>query len=251
MIDEDFGGTGTPVVLLHGLAGYAREWAETAQWLTGSHRVLALEQRGHGRRADEIADLSANAFVNDAVECLERRSLEPVVVVGQSFGGHIGFLLAARRPDLVRALVVVEATPAPDPEAPAAVRTWLESWPQPFATRAQAVEFFGGDSLWARTWADGLVERDGGLWPAFRTEAMVAALNDVSHVAAWDEWSAIRCPICVVRSADGTNESDYHRMIELQPAARLVQIEGAGHDLHLDQPVRWRDALEQFLSELG
>jgi pimeloyl-ACP methyl ester carboxylesterase len=250
MVEEDFGGTGSPVVLLHGLAGYAREWAQTAEWLALTHRVLALEQRGHGRRGDEIADLSRAAFVTDAAEWLERRGLAPAVVVGQSLGGHTAFLLAARRPELVRAVVVVEATPAADPEAPAVVREWLESWPVPFETRAQAIEFFGGDSLWARTWADGLVARDGGLWPAFRADAMVAALAEVSATSSWDEWSAIRCPICVVRAAKGDNSATYRRMIELQPGARLVEIEGAGHDLHLDQPERWRATLGRFLADL-
>jgi pimeloyl-ACP methyl ester carboxylesterase len=250
MVEEDFGGAGSSVVLLHGLAGYAREWAQTAEWLAHSHRVLALEQRGHGRRGGEIADLSRAAFVNDAAEWLERRELAPAVVVGQSLGGHTAFLLAARRPELVRALIVVEATPAADPAAPAAVREWLESWPAPFATHAQAAEFFGGDSLWARTWTDGLVARDGGLWPAFRTETMVAALDEVSRTSYWDEWAAIGCPICVVRAAGGDDSTEYSRMIELQPAARLVEIEDAGHDLHLDQPERWRAALGRFLAEL-
>jgi pimeloyl-ACP methyl ester carboxylesterase len=51
------------VLLLHGLARYAGEWAETAGWLTTRHRVVAPEQRGHGRsgscpgaRLAEIAD---------------------------------------------------------------------------------------------------------------------------------------------------------------------------------------------------
>jgi pimeloyl-ACP methyl ester carboxylesterase len=45
----DYGGEGTPIVLLHGLAGYAGEWAPTAHHLAKSHRVIAPELRGHGR----------------------------------------------------------------------------------------------------------------------------------------------------------------------------------------------------------
>lgn len=45
----DYGGTGPPVVLLYGLCGHAGEWAETASWLSVSHRVVIPEQRGHGR----------------------------------------------------------------------------------------------------------------------------------------------------------------------------------------------------------
>ena len=45
----DFGGSGSPVLLLHGLAGHVGEWSETAGWMVREHRVVALDERGHGR----------------------------------------------------------------------------------------------------------------------------------------------------------------------------------------------------------
>ena len=44
----DWGGDGPPVLLLHGLAGHAGEWDHLAEGLGGQHRMLALDQRGHG-----------------------------------------------------------------------------------------------------------------------------------------------------------------------------------------------------------
>jgi len=152
-------GPGPAVVLLHGLAGYAEEWAETTSWLSEAYRVVAVEQRGHGRSERAPADTSPGAFVTDAGMWIERLGLGPAVVVGQSFGGLIAFLLAARRPELVRGLVVVEATPAADPDASGTVRRWLESWPLPFASREQALTFFGEDTPWAVAWVAGLEER--------------------------------------------------------------------------------------------
>ena len=248
MVDRDFGGVGPPVALLHGLAGYAGEWAETASWLTARHHVMALEQRGHGRNGRASTDVSRAAFVADAEEWLER--FGQAVVVGQSLGGHTAFLLAAERPDLVRALVVLEATPAADPEAPAIARSWLESWPVPFRDHEHARQFFGGDTTWSQTWVGGLEQRDGGLWPAFDIDLMVAALEEVSRTSYWDAWAAVRCPILIVRAAAGDGWAEYQRMVELQPDAQLVEIVDAGHDVHLDQPQRWREALERFLDEL-
>jgi pimeloyl-ACP methyl ester carboxylesterase len=40
-------------------------------------------------------------------------------------------------------------------------------------------------------------------------------------------------------------------MTQLLPAARLVEIPDAGHDVHLDQPGRWRAAVETFVAEVG
>jgi pimeloyl-ACP methyl ester carboxylesterase len=240
-----------PVVLLHGLAGYAAEWAETASWLAHGHRVVAPEQRGHGRSERAPDDVSRTAFVEDVEMWLEELGLAQAVVVGQSLGGHTAFLLAARRPDLVRGLIVAEATPEADPDAPEVVRRWLESWPVPFASDTDAAGFFGGESLRARTWADGLERRGDGLWPAFDDEVMIAALADVSVASYWDEWRRVRCPTLLVRAAGVEGRDVYERMIAEAPSASLVEIADAGHDVHLDRPDLWREQLTTFLDKLG
>lgn len=246
----EYDGSGPSVVLLHGLAGYAEEWSETAAWLSESFRVVAIEQRGHGRSERLPADVSAEAFVSDTEMWLERLDLAPAVLVGQSFGGLVAFLVAARRPDLVRALVVVEATPAAGPEAPEAVGSWLESWPAPFPSEKQALAFFGGDTIWARTWVAGLEERNDGLHGRFEPDVLVRALAEASGRDWWTDWARVSCPVLVVRGEHGKDRGDVLRMVDTVPAARLAEIEGAGHDLHLDQPGRWRATLGAFLSGL-
>ena len=84
----DYGGDGPCVLLLHGLAGHAGEWAETAGWLTEHGRVVALDARGHGGSERLPADVSPGAHVADAAFAVERLGLDPVVLVGQSLGGR-------------------------------------------------------------------------------------------------------------------------------------------------------------------
>jgi pimeloyl-ACP methyl ester carboxylesterase len=234
-------------MLLHGLAGYAREWDETASWLSASCRVFATEQRGHGRSERRPADLSRSAFVDDAAAWLRQLDLAPATVVGQSLGGHTAFLLAARHPELVHALVVAEATPEPYLEAQEVVGGWLDSWPVPFASRPDALAFFGGDTLRGRTWSGGLDRRDDGLWPAFDLDVMVAAIAEGAATDRWDEWRRIRCPALIVRAAGPDGRETYERMAAVNSSARLVEIEEAGHDVHLDQPAAWRAAIEPFV----
>ncbi|MGH3623046.1 MAG: alpha/beta fold hydrolase, partial [Sciscionella sp.] len=45
----EFGGSGQPILLLHGLMGRARTWWPVARWLTRHGRVVGLDARGHGR----------------------------------------------------------------------------------------------------------------------------------------------------------------------------------------------------------
>lgn len=86
----DTGGDGPPVVLLHGLAGSARELLPTAAALADRHRVVLLDQRGHGGSTRRPADVSREAFVADVVEVLERLLPgERVRLVGQSMGAAV------------------------------------------------------------------------------------------------------------------------------------------------------------------
>ncbi len=89
---------GTPVLFLHGLAGYAGEWRTTAEWLAGDHRVVALDGRGHGRSERRPDDVSIEAHAADAAYAVEQLELDRVIVVGQSLGGLTAIALAAARP---------------------------------------------------------------------------------------------------------------------------------------------------------
>lgn len=248
----DFGGEGPPALLLHGLAGRASEWRSTASWLSRSHRVLALDQRGHGMSAKDLRDYSRGAYVDDVVAVIQRLGLGPVLLVGQSMGGLNAFLAAARRPDLVRALVVVEASPGgPDPKVPERVGAWLDSWPVPFPTLADARAFFGGETLYAQTWLEVLEEHPDGYRPLFRRGDMVASMADVAERDYWAEWGRVRCPAVVVVGGRGfVSQDDAEEMARRVASARVVSVPGAGHDLHLARPRAWREVADAFLAEV-
>jgi pimeloyl-ACP methyl ester carboxylesterase len=121
----------------------------------------------------------------------------------------------------------------------------------PFASRNDALAFFGDDTSWSRAWAGGLEERDDGLWPSFENDVLLAALSKASGRGWWDEWSRIRCPVLVVLGERGALRDETQGMVAALPVARVVEIEGAGHDPHLEQPLRWRETLERFLDAVG
>jgi pimeloyl-ACP methyl ester carboxylesterase len=243
----DFGGTGRLVVLLHGLAGHALEWAGTAVWLRESRRVVAPDARGHGGSERRPADVSREAHIADVVAWLAELQVGRVTLVGQSLGGQTAFLVAAAHPDLVERLVVVEATPAAAPDVPGQIRARLAAWPAPFPTREAALAFFGGDTARGRAWVDGLEPYSDGLRPRFDTEVLVATITAATERSFWDEWSAIRCPTLVVRAEHGIPRDDARRMLDLHHQSTLVEIPGTAHDVHLEEPEQWREALLGFL----
>ena len=257
----DYGGCGPAAILLHGLAGHAGEWRETAKWLTETCRVVAIDARGHGRSERMPADVSREAHVADVALVVEQLGLGPAVVLGQSLGGLSALIFAARRPELVRGVVIADASPAGADDAAgatavaAAVAASLKRWPLPFATREAAVGFFaarGYGLLAAEAWADGLEHRDGGWRPVFNVDVMERTLRAAITEDHWGDWERIRCPALVVRAGAGIIPvADARAMVDRLPGAMLVELPGAAHDLHLDQPTEWREAVIAFLDGLA
>ncbi len=250
----DFGGNGEdgpPALLLHGLAGRGNEWRSTASWLTQHCHVFALDQRGHGMSDKTSFDYTYDAYVHDAIDVIEQVSSAPVILIGQSMGGKTAFLTAARRPDLVRGLIVVEAKVSEDPEAQKLVRDWFARWPVPFPTLADAKSFFGGNTLTGETWIEFLEERPDGYWPLCDSERLLAGLTQSSANDYWPEWEQITCPTLLVGGERSIfSQGEMQEMARRIPRGRYIVIPDAGHDLHLEQPEAWRRVAEEFLSEL-
>lgn len=255
---RDFGGEGPSVLLLHGLAGHADEWAQTASWLIRRCRVIALDARGHGRSERFPGDVSRDAAVGDAAFVVEQLRLQPAVVVGQSVGGLTALSLAARRPDLLRGVVLVDANPSGGgngvEEAVTATAGSLREWPRSFASRSEAEAFFAdrfGAGLVAEAWTNGLEDGEDGWRPRFDVEVMAQTLREAIAAPSWTEWETIQCPAMVVRAGNGMVEpGTATEMTERLPGSRLVELPDAAHDLHLDQPARWRETLCGFLDSL-
>lgn len=119
--DDD--GTGTSVVLLHGLTATRRYVVMGSKSLVrGGHRVIAYDARGHGASPPgERYDYGALA--DDLGELLDELGLERAVLAGASMGAHTALRYALAQPERVAALVLV--TPAYDPEAfPSGLDRW-------------------------------------------------------------------------------------------------------------------------------
>jgi pimeloyl-ACP methyl ester carboxylesterase len=187
--------------------------------------------------------------VADVARVINELELAPVVLIGQSMGGNTAFLVAAAHPELIAGLVVVEASPdGPAPELAAQVQGWLDRWPVPFQSSAQAAEFFRSQELVPAAWIAGLEQRQGCLWPAFDSTVMVDCIADLAARDYWRQWRRIRCPTLLVRGERGNFSPDHvRRLADALPEARTATILDAGHDAHLDSPGDWVSVLEQFL----
>ncbi|MFF3332260.1 alpha/beta fold hydrolase [Streptomyces sp. NPDC002888] len=235
-----------PVLLLHGLAGHMAEWdALIPRLLADGHRVVAYDARGHGESTRVPDDMTRAAAVRDAVTLIDALSLRGVILVGQSLGGLTALLTAAAHPSRVEALIVVEAGPAGrNPNLPADMASWLDSWPAPFKTLADATIFFGHEA-----WARGLDWRVDGGWARVDRATMLAAVAELATDDYWAQWSRITRPTLVIRGENGTMpEREAAQMRARRPSTQVTVVANAAHDVHLDQPDVLYEAIAGFVS---
>lgn len=97
-----------PVVLVHGMGGDSETWDRFARALADrGRRVIAVDLRGHGRSA-HTPTYEFDSFGQDLLALLDHLDLAEVDLVGHSLGGYAVSLVAQRRPQLVRRLVLEE-----------------------------------------------------------------------------------------------------------------------------------------------
>jgi pimeloyl-ACP methyl ester carboxylesterase len=104
----DFGGGGPPLVCVHGLGGAAINWMAVGDDLARDYRVLAPDLRGFGETplGDGVASIGANQRLVDRF--IRKIAGSPAVLVGNSMGGLLTTLQAARHPETVSAAVLAD-----------------------------------------------------------------------------------------------------------------------------------------------
>ena len=95
-------------LLVHGLGGASINWTDFGGLLSSSLDVEAIDLPGHGRSGPQPErDYSLRAHARTVIGYLDRSARGPVHLVGNSMGGAVSILVAARRPDLVRTLTLI------------------------------------------------------------------------------------------------------------------------------------------------
>lgn len=246
-------GDGPPLLLLHGFPHTWLVWRDVMEALASTHRVIAPDLRGLGAttRADGGYDL--DTLVADALAVLPG---EPAVVVGLDLGAPIAFLTAARHPDRVRALVVMEALLGTLPGAePFAAPWWFAFHAQPDLPEAL---LDGHEDAWVdhflRIGARHPIAPDvrAALREAYRGPASVRCA--LAHYRALPEnarllAAAPRVRVPALAIAGGVVGDALLR--QLAPRCELLatgRVDDAAHILPLDQPAAVARAIGSFAS---
>ena len=105
---RDWGGSGQPLLLLHGLASTCHIWDMVAPILAQNHRVVALDQRGHGETDKPSYGFDFASVTQDALGLINHLGGDAPIVVGHSWGGSVALELAVRAPESVKGMAWID-----------------------------------------------------------------------------------------------------------------------------------------------
>lgn len=238
------------VVLLHGGGANQHWWDEIAPSLARDYRVVALDFRGHGD-SDHPEALAVGAFHRDLEALLAHLGREDVAIVGHSLGGHVALDHAARHPE-IWAVVAIEVSRGGERRVRRRTRLALAAR-RSYASREEAVERYrllpetpgAPESLRRRLALHSIAELPDGRF-GFKFDPRWFVLPAAPAAPLAD----VRCPCLVIRGAASTlltPEGARDLAAEL-PSARVVQIAGGGHNVHLERPAEVLEATADHLA---
>ena len=240
---------GAPVVFANSLGTDFRLWDPILPYLPDGLRLIRFDNRGHGLSSCPQAPYSMGALVRDTEALLDHLEVKDCLFVGLSIGGMIAQGLAAKRLDLVRAMVLSNTG------AKIGTRAMWED-------RIAAVNAGGIKAL-----ADAVMER----WfsKAFRATPeldlwrnMLVRQPDAGYAGCsaaisgtdfYTSTAALRLPtLGIAGTEDGSTPPDLVReTIDLIPGAEFHLIRGAGHLPCVEDPEGYATALTDFMRKTG
>ncbi len=260
------------VMFLHATGFNALTYQSILEPLAGQIHCAAIDLRGHGRStlpAQPKKLKSWNRFRDDVIQVLQQTSPEGVVLGGHSMGATVALLVAAKRPDLVKGLVLVDPVllrPGKyfSQHIPVLGRIGGESplsrgarkRRNSFSSSGEAAEYLFGRGAF-KTWrppflddyvVDGVLRRDDGTYGLACDPAWEAAVFKAHRIRPWGAIRKLKkryLPLVVLQAKkDSTALADTDQRVHaVRPDAAVTQVPGTTHFVPMERPYVVRDAL--------
>lgn len=253
--DTGPGSTGQTIAFSHGLLWNTAQFAAQIAALRGRYRCIAWDHRGQGQSAsDHREHIGIELVWQDAVRLLEKLDTGPVHFCGLSMGGFVAMRMAARRPDLVRSLILVETSSDGEPlENIGRYRTLsrIVKLLGPGIVKRQVGPIMLGKSILTDRARKAEVARMLDLMSS-RRDIWRAVNGVIDRAPIHDELASVTVPALVIVGDEdvATPHARAERICTGLRNARLVRVPRAGHSSPAEEPAAVTRALEGFLDEL-
>ncbi len=267
------------VLFLHATGFNAITYESILEPLGARMHAAAVDMRGHGRSrlpANPRKLRSWNRFRDDVIQILEKTAPQGAVLGGHSMGATVSLLVAGKRPDLVKGLVLVDPVLLPRPAytlynfplvnrlvGKTALAKQTLRRRRHFASQAEAVETLRGRGAF-KTWrvpfledyvVDGVLRQDDGQFALSCSPEFEAATFGAHRYRPWAALRRLRrkrIPIIVLQAdRDSTSGADLDQRIHaIRPDAAVTRVPGTTHFVPMERPYVVRDALKMLFEAM-
>jgi pimeloyl-ACP methyl ester carboxylesterase len=248
-------GRGPTLVLLHGLASSIYTWADVIPALAEDHDVVAVDLPGFGG-SDIPEELSSSVYPATVLALMDRLGISRATLVGNSLGGSVAVMLAARHPERVRRIVLIDAAGFNlDPSRRPLILRLIGFAPVPAALDALPIrrrvvtaalrQVFHERS---RVTPEKVEEYLAPLARPGATEVIRSLLNQPASFGLPALVREVRVPTLIIwgRNDRWVPVADADRFASAIPAARKVVLEECGHLPQEERPAEVARLLEEF-----
>lgn len=242
-------GSGPTLFLCHGFTTTGAFWREQIDAFSKTHRLVIIDLPGHGSSPRPAhRDYTMEAFVSDLERVFDMLRITEAVLIGLSMGGTIAQAFALKNPHLLRALVLVGATPhglGPDVRVDNVIKA-IDELGVEQASQAVIERSFG--SVAPRALID-FARQEVTQTPAFVARQAIASLNAADSRA---QLARLQLPALVICGEEDriTPPAESRALAQGLPHAELMLIAQAAHFPMLEQPAAFNDGLRQFIGRL-
>lgn len=253
---EEQGSGSQTVVFAHGLLWSCRMFDEQVAALKEHYRCVAFDFRGQGQSEVTKDGYDMETLSGDAAALIETLKCAPCHFVGLSMGGFIALRLVARRPELIRSLVLLETTADLEPgeNIPRYKRlAFVTRWIGPSLVADRVMPIMFGQKFMT----DPARAEERRLWRQRESSNHRVGISRALHgvltrKGVSDEIGTIRVPTLIIVGDQDVAIPliNSQRLHEAIPGSRLVIIPGAGHTSTVEEPAAVNAAITDFLSSL-
>jgi esterase len=256
-------GSGTPLVILHGLYGSSDNWLSIARKMAGKFKVYLVDLRNHGK-SPHAETHNYEVMREDLVEFMNDEGLEKAILAGHSMGGKAVMCFARHYPERVKQLIVIDIAPKTYGELSrkeaqghyAIMKAMNDVDLQAASSRGEIENMLSGTivSERIRKFLMKNLRQDENrkyFW-TLNLPVLMKELDNImdgENEKCFDRENPVTgFPVLFIRGEKSPYITDGDMTIieKIFPDARLVTIPGAGHWLHAEQPGFLIRAVEEF-----
>lgn len=240
---------GTPLMIVHGLFGSARNWHSLARNFARERWVVSVDLRNHGNSFWDDAN-SYHDMAEDLANVIKSIGGK-ADVLGHSMGGKATMTLAAIAPELLNRLLIADIAPVAYPHSQSDKIAIMKDLPlDEISRRSEAQKWLHeatGDAALASFFSQSLEIEDGTARWMLNLDALAAYMDQI--IGFPDLESHFERPVLAVRggASDYVTVSGLRTMTGLFPNLTVQTIPDAGHWLHAEKPKEFVAAVKQFL----